>query len=162
MLAMFAFPQGLMIRDVAIIWAFDFVVMCLCDLVKLTFKYLFEHNTAGIIDENETFVDDHGSSMVDENFENRSSVLGKPSNNTLKVRDAVNRLHRTGDANAPSRSTVTRLSDFLTEGRLSLVQPPIIGHYTKQAHHDYQFSQTTQSTGTGRGRGFSTATANNM
>ena len=74
MLAMFAFPQGLMIRDVAIIWAFDFVVMCLCDLVKLTFKYLFEHNTAGIIDENETF-DDHGSSMVDENFENRSSVL---------------------------------------------------------------------------------------
>ena len=159
-LAMFAFPQGLMIRDVAIIWAFDFVVMCLCDLVKLTFKYLFEHNTAGIIDENEIFVDDHGSSMVDENFENRSSVLGKPSNNTLKVRDAVNRLHRTGDANAPGRSTVTRLSEFLTEGRLSSVQPPIIGHYTKQAHHDYQFSQTTQSMGTGRGRGFSTA--NNM
>ena len=153
LLAMFAFPGGLSVGDVAIIWVYDLVVMMLCDVVKLTFKYLFEHNTAGIIDESELFINDTRDDMVEESFENRATELGKPSNNTVKVRDAINRLQRSGTATAASLSLVGRVSDFLTEGRLSTAHPPLMGsHYSQQAAYDYRYSH---SNNTNRARGFS-------
>ena len=67
---------------------------------------------------------DEGDDQVDDSHENRSSVMGAPSNMTVKARDATNRMSRFGDADVSRTSVVERVSEFLTEGKVSKGAPP--------------------------------------
>ena len=145
LLARFAFPGHLEWADIFKIWAYDLVVMILCDFMKLAFKAVFEHDTSGIIDESMDV--DEGDDQVDDSHENRSSVMGAPSNMTVKARDATNRMSRFGDADVSRTSVVERVSEFLTEGKVSKGAPPatLAGHYVGQQQHDNKAFQAGRS-----------------
>jgi H+-transporting ATPase len=141
LLAMFAFPDGLTVADAFKIWAYDIVVMFLCDFTKLAYKFLFEHASSGIIDESQDFEED-GEEMVDEDeHANRPTEMGKVSNQVLKTRDVVNRMSTMGTAEETTSrvSTVQRVSEFITEGKVRQMAPPSTGgHYISQQVADHQ------------------------
>jgi hypothetical protein len=138
---MFVFPDGLTPADAFKIWAYDFVVMFFCDFTKLIYKYMFEHASAGVIDESQDFTEE-GDDMVDEDeHANRPTEMGKVDNQVMKTRDVVNRMSVMGTAEEPSSriSTVQRVSEFITEGKVRPQAPASTGvHYISQAVNDHQ------------------------
>merc|ERR1719460_433010 len=138
---MFVFPNGLTVGDAFKIWAYDFVVMFFCDFTKLIYKYMFEHASAGVIDESQDFTEE-GDDMVDEDeHANRPTEMGKVDNQVLKTRDVVNRMSTMGTAEETTSriSTVQRVSEFITEGKVRPQAPASTGvHYISQAVNDHQ------------------------
>ena len=66
---------------------------------------------------------------------------------TVKARDATNRMSRFGDADVSRTSVVERVSEFLTEGKVSKGAPPatLAGHYVGQQQHDNKAFQAGRS-----------------
>lgn len=114
-LAIYVFDSPLNWTEVGIIWAWDIVALFIVDSAKLVYKYTFEHNVSGIIDE---------ASLAEEDAR---EALEMPAGHGTASTPLTNTVTRHGgsslERSAVHRSSLRSFTDFVSTGRAPYVKP---------------------------------------
>jgi H+-transporting ATPase len=126
-LAMYAFNDGLNWAEVGIIWAWDLAGLFLVDFAKMLYKYAFEHNVAGIIDEKQLAAEDAADLAQSTGQGAGSSAPHSGQLSRLSTPLAGPSMLPAGASVHASRTSLASFTDFLMTGKapyLSGVRAP--------------------------------------
>jgi H+-transporting ATPase len=107
-LAKYVFSHPLNWREIGIIWAWDIAGLFIVDIAKMFYKYIFEHNVAGIIDEAALKEED-----ASEAREARGDDLAAPLTSTANPHHG----------SRTQRSSFGSITEFMATGRAPYVRP---------------------------------------
>jgi H+-transporting ATPase len=118
-LAVYVFPAPLSWREAGIIIAWDVAALFVVDIGKLIYKYTFEHNVSGIINEALIAEEDARDAQDAAAHGDRSSSASTPLTSTVPQ-------HGGSSVDRPSgahRSSLGSFADFMSTGRAPYVKP---------------------------------------
>jgi hypothetical protein len=115
LLAVYAFPDQLSWREAGIIVAWDVAALFIVDIAKLIYKYTFEHNVSGII--NEASIAEEDAREAQE-----TSAHGATASTPL-TSTALQHGGSTVERSAGHRSSLGSFVDFMSTGRAPYVKP---------------------------------------
>jgi len=112
LLAIYAFEDPLDWEEVARIWLFDLAALFLVDWVKMIYKFIFKHNSAGIIDEAAIAAEDAAEKKPDDEGEPVANFEQSIAKQRASVRLVADRASVRAKRKEASKSMV-----FLAEGK---------------------------------------------
>eukprot|EP00747_Dinoflagellata_sp_TGD_P090926 gnl/TRDRNA2_/TRDRNA2_164882_c1_seq1.p1 gnl/TRDRNA2_/TRDRNA2_164882_c1~~gnl/TRDRNA2_/TRDRNA2_164882_c1_seq1.p1 ORF type:complete len:979 (+),score=187.27 gnl/TRDRNA2_/TRDRNA2_164882_c1_seq1:173-2938(+) len=129
-LALYAFDKPLDWEEVGIIWAWDIAALFVVDAAKMLYKYTFEHQVAGIIDEAKLAAEDRqeeqqeptGEQDID-TFASRQSRLSVPLTGTAVMHGGSSTL-RSGSVASFAEFMATGKAPYRSFHSSSAILPP--------------------------------------